>query len=429
MSFRLMLQTDLIMLAPLGESVTAAFAIPMRIMWIDMVVALALVPVASVYVSSISDSEGKRRAISGILGAALYLSAFLVIVGLLVYPVLIHSFIKDVSVAKLSWTAVFWLTVSIPIRLNVTLTQMFLYSMQKGKAVIFINILALGVNFLLNWLFIYGFNMGFEGAYISTVLVSCLRCLFGLLIIRKQIILVYVFMNGLKRLKNIFPMMSAELFRLTASSLMWFAGISLFASHLSNLNRLTAFSVIIEFYFFALMPLVALMRTTAIYLSQESEIKTTIVYKYEVISKIAYKGLFVILSIIIVLWLMSDLIGKNLYHLDGKALAWWNVGIKILAVTFLLNYWNSFQKGIWQSLKAFKMIAILETIAYWMLFIPGIYFGLTYDNPYFPWVGMFLAELFSATYLWFYRYTAAFKKSVLYQSNLEMSSSSSHFKF
>lgn len=45
---RLLLQTDLFMLSALGPDATAAFAIPVRVMFIDIIFAMALGPVVLV---------------------------------------------------------------------------------------------------------------------------------------------------------------------------------------------------------------------------------------------------------------------------------------------------------------------------------------------------------------------------------------------
>lgn len=48
---RLLLQTDILMLTPLGLEATAAFAVPGRLMVIDAIIAFALGPVISVAIS------------------------------------------------------------------------------------------------------------------------------------------------------------------------------------------------------------------------------------------------------------------------------------------------------------------------------------------------------------------------------------------
>ena len=303
-----MLQTDLMMLAPLGEVALAAFGVPMKVMWIDMIVALALIPVASVYVSSIHDDKDKYRAISEILGASFYLSIILMSLCLFIYPIIIHLITKDEAVAKFSQEAVFWLTLSIPIRLNMSLNQMFLFSTGNGQAVNIINLLALLANVFLNWLLIYAFGMGFQGAYIATVCVSFMQCLGGLFIMRRNIVIFHIFKSNLNSIKKIFVMMSPEFLRLLSWNLMWFISLALFASYLGNVERLAAYSVFVEFYFFATMPLVALMRATAIYLSKNKLIEIADQYKY--ISKLAMNNLFMVVLIVVVLWFSSAIIGK-----------------------------------------------------------------------------------------------------------------------
>lgn len=400
MSFRIMLQTDLIMLAPLGEFAKAAFGVPMRIMWIDTIVALSLIPVVSVHIASIHNDKDKSRAISGILGAAFFLSIILVLIGLFLYPLLINYFVKDPIVAKLSWEAVFWLTISIPVRLILSLTQMLLFSTRKGQLVNVINVVALSINVFLNWIFIYRFNMGFKGAYVSTVLVSSIELAWVLFLIRSHLTTFQVFKSCFNEFKKIMGMLNAEFIRLFAWTLMWFASLALFASYLSDTDRLAAYSVFIEFYFLINMALVALMRSISIVLAQE---KITIMEKYQYISKLTYKGLAVTALVMVILWIFCTPIGMIFYKLEDVSLEWWKAGIQIFAINLILCYWNAIQKGIWQSCKEFKMIAILEVIVYWSVFIPGIYLGLKYNNPYLTWVGSVLAELFIGLYLWFYR--------------------------
>jgi Na+-driven multidrug efflux pump len=135
---RLLLQTDILMLTPLGQAATAAFAIPGRLMIIDTIIAFALGPVVSVAVSRAITLEEKYATIKSALGLTLILSLLLVCIGLLIYPWAVDYFVVDTSTKGLATTGVLWMTVSIPIRILAFIASMSLFACQQGRQVSYI---------------------------------------------------------------------------------------------------------------------------------------------------------------------------------------------------------------------------------------------------------------------------------------------------
>lgn len=407
LGFRIMLQTDLIMLAPLGEVAVAAFGVPMRVMWIDTVFVLAMVPIAGIYVSGVKDQE-KTTAITRMLSLGFYTSMMLVPVCFFVYPFLVNYFVTDPAVATLSWEAVFWLTLSIPVRFNVALNQMLLFSLNKGREVNLINLVALLLNGILDWLCIYQWQMGFQGAYVSTIFISSMQCVWGMWRMRQYAPIKNIF-RWHSDFGQIFGMMSAELIRLVALNLMWFTSLILFTSSLSDVNHLSAYSAYTEFYGFLSMGLIASMRAVGLILAAQTDIHLR--ERYRFISQIGLKGLPFIILISLLLGLTGTQIGGYLYRLEGIALNWWEAAIWVYLFILPLYYWNALQRGAWQSVKAFHMLSITEIIFYWIVFIPSVYISLTYENAFLPWLGMALAEFLIGIFLWGrYKYTSITQK-------------------
>ncbi|MGL4858504.1 MAG: MATE family efflux transporter [Enterobacteriaceae bacterium] len=183
---RLLSQTDLIMLAPLGQEAVAAFAAPSRLMFIDAIVAFALGPVISVVVSR-EKTENRAAVIASSFGLTLVISLILVFLGLLIYPQIAAFLLPDQEVSHFARQGIFGMTVSIPIRMLVFIATMCLFACNQGGRVVYIYAVTILANGILNWVFIYHFSWGFPGAYISTVVVSTLELIWLLWLTYKTI--------------------------------------------------------------------------------------------------------------------------------------------------------------------------------------------------------------------------------------------------
>lgn len=163
------------MVSPLGSEATAAFTVPGRLMVIDAIVAFALGPVVSVAISREHRPDNKYIIIKSSLGLALLLSFCLLGIGLLIYLVAVEYLVTDQRTRDLALTGVLCMIISVPIRMLVFISGMCLFACGQGRRVSYIYIAALIVNAALNWLLIYYFGFGFQGAYMATLIVASLE--------------------------------------------------------------------------------------------------------------------------------------------------------------------------------------------------------------------------------------------------------------
>ena len=150
MTSRLLFQTDILMVSPLGAIATAAFAVPGKIMIIDTIVAMGLGPVISVSVSREKNLINKNKIITSALGFTFFISILLMIIGFIIYPILNNIFIVNNEIRDFSKSAIFWMTLSIPIRMLNFVSSMCLFASGKSKSVSYIYFFTLSLNLFLN---------------------------------------------------------------------------------------------------------------------------------------------------------------------------------------------------------------------------------------------------------------------------------------
>lgn len=172
---RLLLQTDLIFLSPLGEQALAAFAAPAKIMLIDTIIAFAIAPVASVLIAQKTTDKERRVITEQALSISLYFGISLLFLCSFIYPHLTSLMIEDSVIASLAKEAVRLMTLAIPFQLLTFTGTMILFVAKQGNRLLPMYGVSLILNAILNYLFIYYFNFGFFGAYVSTFLVILLR--------------------------------------------------------------------------------------------------------------------------------------------------------------------------------------------------------------------------------------------------------------
>lgn len=402
MTGRIILQTDLIMLAPLGEVATAAFGVPSRIMLIDIIAAFAIAPVVSVMVATAKTEHEKKIAIQGSLSFSAYLSVALTLAGLIFYPAIINAVVKNNAVAEMASGAVLWLTLAIPARLLQFVGAMILFGSNRGRHLIPIFGISIFLNGVLNWLLIYRLEMGFLGSYVATFIISHLEVVWMFWLLRKDtslrtIIQFPKFAWVSSFIKNI----GAELARLISWQLLWFVILMLLSSNAHWVSRLSAYSVAMEFYFFLMMPLMAFMRCTAIFLGPHAELNGHQLYVSA--KRLALLGMLVTALVSVGILIGGKYIGEMIYHLNSEAMDWWKPFIFITSVMLPLYYLNSIQRGIWQSKKQFRFLFLLEASASWGIFLPAAYVGFNTSNPWLVWGGMAIMEIVVACILFYAR--------------------------
>ncbi|MCU7926980.1 MAG: polysaccharide biosynthesis C-terminal domain-containing protein [Candidatus Thiodiazotropha sp. (ex Dulcina madagascariensis)] len=399
-SSRLITQTDLIMLSPLGESAVAAYSIPTRVMLFDLIVALALGPVVSVAIAKLTKIEDRRILIKNAISTAMYLGSILMLIGLMVYPYIVASIVGNQHVETLANGAVLYLTLSIPIRLTQFIGAMVLYGSGRGKEITPYILGAVIVNAALNWLFIYYLQFGFEGCYIATILTSIFELYVTLHLLSKDIRVFQIFkLPDIGWIKSVLDKIGSEWGRLVSFQIVNMTMLGLFAINSDWVSRLSAFSIAVDLQAFMLMPLIATMRSVAIALAARPELKSAY-YIYRSLSRITLGGLMVVIPVAVIFALFGVSAGRVLYGLSAEAMTWWIPFVFITSLLLPLYFWNALQRGAWQSQGRFSFIFMVEAFTQWALLLPIMYIGLKLGNPWMSWSGILIAEIVIAVMLY-----------------------------
>jgi len=402
-SSRLITQTDLLMLAPLGQESVGAYSIPARIMLVDMIVALALGPILSVSIAKAITLTVQREIVRNSISLGLYLGAILAAIGLLIYPLMVQAAVESTIVAELARGAILYLTLAIPVRLTLFIGLMLLYGAGRGREITPFVLFSIVLNAGLNWLFIYHLQWGFKGSYVATVLTS----FFELVVILKLLtqglsIKEYLRPPNLTWLKGTFRQVGAEWGRLISLQLVNFAMLSLFATNESWGERLSVFAVAMEVQAFLLMPMIATMRAVSIVLAAEQGLQNSS-QLYRALTAVAVAGILITISVAGVLVVSGEFLGPWLYGFGHGAITWWQPFIVVMAVTVPIYYLNALQRGAWQSREKFGFLFLVDGATQWLLLIPFAYVGLKLGNPWLTWGGLLVVEISVAVILYVFR--------------------------
>jgi len=378
---RLILQTDLLMVSPLGEAATAAFAVPSKIMIIDSIVAIALGPVISIAISRETSESVKCKLIASALGLTCLISCALTLIGLMIYPHFVSSIITNPVVEEMSQNAVFWMTLSIPIRMLIFVGGMCLFACGEGKRVSKIYFITISLNALLDWLFIYTFSFGFVGAYLATVLVSTIELVWILYLIVKKIRQFPLGRVSVSFVCSLATKFGPEWVRLISWQLEGFAILAILASQWDWFPALSLFGVSAEVTALLTMPLVAMMRNVSMVLAEHYKGSDFFVAK-QLLKSVTRDTVLAYIFIGMLVFVIGMNFGPAIYKLDSDRLVWWNAFIPIFSISLPFFAYGSLVRGIYQACGKFKEIASIEIVITWILFIPALYYALTTQNPF-----------------------------------------------
>lgn len=399
MTSRLLFQTDILMVSPLGAIATAAFAVPGKIMIIDTIVAMGLGPVISVSVSREKDLINKNKIITSALGFTFFISILLMIIGFIIYPFLNNIFIVNNEIRDLSKSAIFWMTLSIPIRMLNFVSSMCLFASGKSKSVSYIYFFTLSLNLFLNWLFIYKFKYGFSGSYIATFIVSLFELTWLMFLTKKLTNQFPISKFDLIWLKSIFQKLGYEWLRLVSWQFEGFVLIILFASKKEWFSSFSAYGVISEFLSFLLMPIIALMRTSSMQIAEFCPNKNLQSAKL-FLKPILIKTLPITILIGIILIFSSKYIGITLYKLDSERLDWWFSFTLIFSIALPIYTFSYLQRACFQACDRFSEIAKIEILMTWFFLIPFCYLALLKQSSILFFLVLFSKELILAVILY-----------------------------
>ncbi len=395
---RLLLQTDILMLTPLGLEATAAFAVPGRLMVIDAIIAFALGPVISVAISRETALEKKYTVIKSALGLTLLLSLLLVGIGLLIYPLAVDYLVADSQTKNLAQTGVLWMIGSVPIRMLAFIASMCLFACKEGRRVSYIYGVTLTANAALNWLLIYYFKFGFVGSYIATCLVSTLQLAWFLYLLVCLIGEIPFSRFKQQWLKEIAQQIGAEWLRLVSWQAEGLVILAVLASRVEWLSIFSAFGVISEFSALLLMPLIALMRTSAMQVGSANT-DGNLKDGWTLLKPIRIRICIVTAILGVILFFLSDQIGTHIYHLENERLVWWNAFMLIYGIALPGFAYSHLIHGCYQACGQFARIAAMEIAITWFLFMPLLGLALNYAMPLMFFFAYVIKEVIVAIWL------------------------------
>ncbi len=390
---RLVLQTDLVMVARLGQTATAAFAIPLRIMVLDMIAAFSFAPVVSVMISSADNESDRARAIGRSMTVALFSGIILMFAGLALYPRLVTLVSPDAAVTNMATAAVLWLTLAIPARLMQFVGAMALHGCGRGKKLIPLSFFGLALNGLLDYMLIFFFKLGFRGAYLGTFLCSHVSLAWTLALLWRPSNGCLFLRLGENEWMSFFARTIPEMGRLTSERLQALVVLWVF-SRGAGVAALSAFAVAMEFSSLLFMPAIAIMRATAVLLSPSAEksfadlwadIQPVIIF---CVTCSFFVGGAVMLS-----WRM---LGVRVYNLSAAAMSWWHPLAMLMLIWFPLRVVDSFLRGIWQAKSQLGKLFGVDAVVQWALALPMIYFAIHFGSPLEVWLAFLAADAVTA---------------------------------
>lgn len=379
-AMRLMAQTDLVMLAPLGHEALAAFAIPNRIMFLDSIVAFGIGPVASVLVSR-APVDKRSEVAAQVISNTFFLSTIVALACLVIYPLVVERTVLEPSVAKLAKLGVLWLTVSIPVRMLVFVATMCLFAGGVRKPVIAVYVITVLANGLLNWLLIYKLGLGFQGSYMATGLVSCIELGWLLLALKRHMKADLLVMPSLAWIRDVYRKIGAEWVRLVSWQAEALIVVASLASMWPQQSALAAFGVSSELSALLVMPLMALMRTIAVYQNNPQYKSASLGRMVEQLRAPLGVILAVYVLVGVLIFSFSQVMASQVYHLSGASLHWWHRYAQVYLLAFPCFVVSATLRGWLQSEGAFANLAAIDMSLTFALFLPAILAGAYLSEP------------------------------------------------
>ncbi len=378
---RLLLQTDLLMVAPLGPAATAAFGVPGRLMVLDAILVFALAPVVTTAISRQGSRAEKQAILTGSLSWTLALSLLATVAGLLVYPRVVDLLVADPGIRALARVAVRWMTLSIPVRMLACIATMGLFACGEGRRLVSIYGLTLTVNAGLDWFLIHRLGLGLGGAFLATLLVSSLELAWLLAIIAKQVGRFPLSGFSLHWAGNLMGQAGAEFLRLVSWQVEGCTILSMVASKAAWLPIFSAYGVISECSGLLMVPVIALMRTGAMHVASISPVGPLAEgwRLLEPVRRLA-QGVSALLGLGLVFG--ATRLGVFAYHLSDQRLRWWSAFMTVYGLGLPWLVHGCLVRACYQARDRYDRLARVEIGITWVLFIPSLWLALLRANPW-----------------------------------------------
>ena len=292
----------------------------------------------------------------------------------------VDYFVADSQTKNLAQTGVLWMIGSVPIRMLAFIASMCLFACKEGRRVSYIYGVTLTANAALNWLLIYYFKFGFVGSYIATCLVSTLQLAWFLYLLVCLIGEIPFSRFKKQWLKEIAQQIGAEWLRLVSWQAEGLVILAVLASRVEWLSIFSAYGVISEFSALLLMPLIALMRTSAMQVAAANPTRN-LMESWQLLRPVRILVCSIMAVLGVGLFFSSNKLGIYAYHLEGERLVWWNAFVLIYSLALPGFAYSHLIHGCYQACGQFTRIAVVEIMITWCLFMPLLGLALNYAMP------------------------------------------------
>lgn len=388
---RLVLQTDLAMVARLGPSSSAAFAIPMRVMIIDFVAALALAPLASIMISSASGLAASREAARRLLALAAVISIGLTVIGLVVYPYIVDAVAPDAEVDALARSATLWLTLAIPFRFLVSVGTMILHGAGKGRLAMYLGGGELLMNATLNWLFIYGLGFGFSGSYISTFATSgiSLVCLLFMTARAFQTARLFTWPE-IHWLRTVIGRLGREGARIGGERIVDLLVLAM-VSRVGGPVLLGAFALGYELLFFLCAPIVATMRAAVILLVRKGPVR--IADSFAALKRVGRIGAIALAVTSAVFAIASPWIARHVYDMSPGVRSYWLSCTALMPIMLPMRLLVALRMAAFHASGRYGLLATIQLACACTVLLPLIGVAAALQNGWLFWAAYPICDL------------------------------------
>ena len=358
--FRLILQTDLMMLGYFSAEQVVAYGAALKIMLIDTILALALAPWISTQIASTRNHP--EHSISLSLNTTIFFGLTSTIAGLMIYPEMIALVLKDTDNPDTAIRSVVLLSFSILPRFLMLSLGMIFHGLRQGQTAIKIQGLNLALNIMLNLILAFSISMGPDGIYLSTFLSSLVCVALGLRILHSDLMLTQWSLPKMSEILAISAKITPEIFRIFAERLA--PVLVIWVTVFSSVDIQSAYILMDEWILFLMFPLIALMRSISVVIAAEPDTESSLRKSFA--KGILLTGLVLapLLAFLTLNW------GESVYGLNGQNLNFWKAFSVSLPFLLPALFAECVEKGFVFARQDYKILMKAELIASWGLFIP-----------------------------------------------------------
>jgi hypothetical protein len=386
-------QADIVMIGLRGGAAPGAYAMLMRLAFVDVVLMSAMGVVASTAVAEAQRNGDIRNVVGRILGLAALIGAGAALIGLCCYPRLTKLLTGDRQIWSFVDSSIFWYSISTPFRFLGNTAAFILHACGHGVSVVKWRLGEFVARAAANFLVMNVLGLGFEGCFIVGAISAVFSTIWFAQVLSFHDALAIVVPRWSWTL-DFLRSAAWESQRIAALQLAVLACFALFAAPwLGNydISRLDAYAAGQTLMLVVFAPFMAQVRFLAFRFATlgQERLAATLQFVWS-------RGAPVAIGAALLLFASGGLLGR-LYGQDGP---WWSIQVQMLAASLPLRYASNVARAVLLSQNAYAAVATTDTATAWLLGTPLVAAGLYLDTPVVAYLSLILPELASAGLLW-----------------------------